>query len=82
MTDMTADERAVMGAHSMYWRGKLAEGVAVAFGPVVAPDGGFGLGIVRAKDDAELARFIADDPAVKSGRGFRYETLPMAALVY
>jgi len=81
MQDMTADERAVMLAHSQYWRTKLAEGVAVAFGPVADPSGGWGLGILEVRDEAELHAVQAADPAIQSGRGFRYESLPMLQIV-
>lgn len=80
--DMTPEEAAMMQEHVKYWRGKLAEGAVLAFGPVVAPEGAWGLGLVKASDDAELKRFQADDPAVQSGGGFRYEALPIARLVY
>ncbi len=81
MQDMTADERAIMGAHGRYWRAKLADGVAIAFGPVVDPAGGYGLGIMKADDESALAAHLAGDPAV-AAPGFRYETLPMASAVY
>ncbi len=82
MTDMTADERDIMNAHVAYWRAKLAEGQVVAFGPVADPSGVWGLGIVKAKDEAELAAFRAGDPTIASGRGFRYEVIPMVSVVY
>ena len=81
MQDITADERAMMQEHGAYWRKKLTEGVAIAFGPVADPNGGWGLGLIRARDEAEVRSFEAGDPAVASGRGFRYEVLPMVALV-
>ena len=80
--DMTADERAIMQAHAQYWRRKLAEGVAVAFGPVADPSGAWGLGIVEVEDDADLKAFQDGDPAIASGRGFRYESLPIVRLVH
>ena len=82
MQDMTADERAAMQEHGMYWRGKLAEGVAIAFGPVADPKGPWGLGVVRARDEAEIASFEAEDPAPKKIPGMRYEVLPMLAAVF
>jgi uncharacterized protein YndB with AHSA1/START domain len=78
MADITADERALMKAHADYWRGKLADGVVIAFG-VVAD--GYGLGIVAAADEAALRAFESDDPVIKSGRGFRYEHSQMLTLV-
>ncbi len=82
MQDMTSDERAVMQAHVQYWRGKLAEGRVVAFGPVADPAGGWGVGVVAASDDAELRRFQDEDPAVRSNIGLRYEALPMVTVVH
>lgn len=82
MQDMSADERAVMQAHGMYWRGKLAEGHVIAFGPVADPAGGWGVGIVAVRDDAELQAFQSEDPAIKSQIGLRYEALPMVTAVY
>jgi uncharacterized protein YndB with AHSA1/START domain len=82
MVDMTAAEREVMQAHAMYWRGKLAEGHVIAFGPVADPAGGWGVGIVAVRDEAELRTFQNEDPAIKSQIGLRYETLPMLTAVY
>jgi uncharacterized protein YndB with AHSA1/START domain len=81
MHDITDDERTVMQAHAQYWRGKLEEGVVIAFGPVADPSGGWGLGLVQARDEAELKAFQDGDPAISSGRGFRYESLPIVRLV-
>jgi uncharacterized protein YndB with AHSA1/START domain len=81
MQDMTAEERTMMQNHGAYWRAKLAEGVAIAFGPVADPKGGWGLGLIKARDEAEVRRFEAEDPAIASGRGLRYEVMPMVALV-
>ncbi|HET9953313.1 MAG TPA: SRPBCC domain-containing protein [Polyangiaceae bacterium] len=82
MQDMTADERTVMLAHGAYWRGKLAQGHVIAFGPVADPAGGWGVGIVAVRDEAELLEFQTEDPAIQSNIGLRYETLPMVTAVY
>jgi uncharacterized protein YndB with AHSA1/START domain/uncharacterized protein YciI len=82
MLDMSKDEREVMIAHSNYWRGLLAEGKAVAFGPVGGPSGGYGLGILQAADEAALKALQAEDPAIKSERGFRYDNAPLVTLVF
>ena len=71
-----------MGEHATYWRGHLAAGRAIVFGPVADPEGAWGLGVVRVKDEAEARAFEASDPAVRSGRGFRYEILPMPRAVF
>jgi len=82
MQDMNADERAAMQAHGAYWRTKLAEGIAIAFGPVADPTGGYGLGILAVPDEATLRAFQAADPAIVANIGLRYETTPMVTVVY
>lgn len=82
MLDMTQEEREVMMAHSLYWRKLLAEGNAVAFGPVGGPSGGFGLGIIKASDETALLALQAEDPAILANRGFAYDNAPMVTLVY
>jgi len=81
MLDMTEREGAMMREHVAYWTGLLADGVAVAFGPVADPQrglgGGFGIGIVELDDPAALTSIEAGDPAIRSGFGFRYDVLPM-----
>jgi uncharacterized protein YndB with AHSA1/START domain/uncharacterized protein YciI len=80
--DMTADERQVMQQHALYWRALLAQGTAIVFGPVADPKGGWGLGVVRAADEAAVRVLESNDPAIKSGRGFSYEVLPMLSAVF
>ena len=77
--DMTSAEAAVMQRHAAYWRELLAQGKAIAFGPVADPKGAWGLGLVRAGDEAELRELQSKDPALELG--MRYESLPMLALV-
>jgi len=77
MVDMKADERQIMGEHVAYWTKQLGEGTAVAFGPVADPQGGWGVGIVEVDDPEQVKALEANDPAIRSGRGFRYEVLVM-----
>jgi uncharacterized protein YndB with AHSA1/START domain len=80
--DMNADERAVMKEHAAYLTAKLAAGEVLAFGPVLDPAGAWGMGLVRAKDADAARALTAADPTILSNRGFRYEILPIARLVY
>jgi uncharacterized protein YndB with AHSA1/START domain len=80
--DMNAEERALMGEHMAYWMQHLNAGNVIVFGPVGDPEGPWGLGIVRAKDLAALQAFQEGDPVIRSGRGFRFVTLPMIKAVY
>jgi len=79
--DITAEERALMEEHAQYWRQHMAEGKVVVFGPVLDPKGVWGLGVLRARDEAEVESLQANDPVILSKRGFAYEMLPMATAV-
>jgi uncharacterized protein YndB with AHSA1/START domain len=82
MTDMSEDERAMMMQHARYWTELLAVGTAVVFGPVADPKGGWGLGVVRAEDEAAVKAIEAKDPAIAGGRGLRYEVTRMLTAVF
>ncbi|MFT3922276.1 MAG: YciI family protein [Myxococcales bacterium] len=77
MADMDAEERAAMMAHVGYWTELLRRGHAVAFGPVADPAGPYGLGVLCARDEGELAALLAKDPAILAERGLRHEVAPM-----
>jgi hypothetical protein len=47
MQDMSNEERGIMQQHIGYWNQLMAEGKVLAFGPVMDPQGVYGLGIVR-----------------------------------
>ncbi|WP_245509116.1 YciI family protein [Mesorhizobium sp. M4B.F.Ca.ET.019.03.1.1] len=70
-----------MGRHADYLRTQLREGRMMIAGPVADPTGPWGLCILRVGTEAE-ARAVTDaDPVVRSGRGFRYEVLPMMSVI-
>jgi uncharacterized protein len=75
--DMTAAEAAVMDRHADYWSELLARGSAVVFGPVLDPKGAWGLGIIRADNEAEAREVIEADPILGADLGFSYEMSPM-----
>ena len=75
--DMTEEEAAVMSEHVAYWTEHLRAGRAIVFGPVADPKGAWGLGVLRLADEDAVRAVEANDPAIKSGKGFRYEVLPM-----
>jgi uncharacterized protein YciI len=74
---MTDEERAMMLEHASYWREQMERGKVLLFGPVADPEGPWGLGVVKAQSEEEVRTFEAGDPAIQSGRGFSYKTLPM-----
>jgi uncharacterized protein YciI len=79
--DISPEEKELMGAHAQYWMKHMAEGRVVVFGPVLDPKGVWGLGVVRARDEAEMRAMLAGDPVILAQRGFSYESLPMLSAV-
>ena len=61
--DMTADEREIMQQHVAYWQSIMQQGKVVVFGPVMDPNGPYGMGFVDADDESAIRTFIACDPA-------------------
>ena len=76
--DMTPAERAIMESHVAYWSEKAARGIAIVFGPVMDPQGVYGIGIYQVEDEAEMHELIKHDPA--NGL-LRYEVMPMPRAV-
>ena len=79
--DMTPIEADVMRQHVAYWTSLAERGVTIVFGPVADPSGGYGIGVIEAKDEAEMRALQADDPAIKAGIGHRYEIYLMPRIV-
>jgi uncharacterized protein len=71
--DMTEAERAIMQEHSIYWAKIMKEGKVVAYGPVMDPNGAFGIAVVELEDDAAAQSIAENDPAIISMSGFRFE---------
>ncbi|KQR82333.1 YciI family protein [Sphingomonas sp. Leaf343] len=76
---MTDDEKTWMGQHGAYMNDLLAKGLIVAHGPVMDPNGGYGVSLYRIEDDQEIEAFTSQDPIVKNGAG-HYEHFPMLSL--
>lgn len=75
--DMTEDEGAIMQEHFGYWSTVIAERRAVAYGPVMAPEGSYGIAVLDVADDAAAAGIAENDPAITSNAGFTFELHPM-----
>ena len=75
--DMNADEAKVMQQHAVYWRGQMEQGKVVTFGLVLDPAGAYGIGVIEVETEAEAGTLTSNDPAILSGRGFRYDIQPM-----
>jgi uncharacterized protein len=76
--DMTDDERAIMQRHVTYWSEKATQGIAIVFGPVMGPNGVYGIGIYQVADEAEMRALLQADPAHSL---LHYELSPMARAV-
>src|SRR5882762_9485870 len=61
--DMTDDERKIMQQHIAYWNDSMSKGKVLAFGPVLDPQGGYGLGIVEVENEQQMQDMIANDSA-------------------
>jgi len=76
--DMTPEERTTMEKHVTYWTDKATRGIAVVFGPVMDPEGVYGIGIYKVEDEAEMRGLLDDDPAK---RLLKYQVFPMPRAV-
>jgi uncharacterized protein YciI len=75
--DMTPEERSIMQQHVGYWKDLMDKGMVIVFGPVMDPNGVYGLGVIEVDDEEQVRTFIANDPATKINT---YEYYPMRAI--
>lgn len=75
--DMNDEERKIMTDHVAYWRPFVADGTMIVMGPVIDPNGVFGMGVIQVDDEKELENLIAKDPA--NGLN-QYEKYPIMAI--
>jgi uncharacterized protein YciI len=66
-SDKTDEENEIMGRHGAYWRGLMAQGYVLIFGPVVASSGAWGLAVITAESEQQVHEIGAADPAITSG---------------
>jgi uncharacterized protein YciI len=64
---LTPTEQDAMARHAEYWRGLVAAGQVVVFGPVADPEGVWGLGVVRAQTQEKAIALGEEDPAIAGG---------------
>ena len=74
--DITDAERAVMGEHSNYFRQQFDAGNVLIYGPVIAKDGAFGIGVLEVADESQALTVVKNDPSVRAGLN-RFELSPM-----
>ncbi|HEX2292648.1 MAG TPA: YciI family protein [Gaiellaceae bacterium] len=75
--DMTDEEGAIMQEHFGYWAATIERREAVAYGPVMDPNGTYGIAVVEVDHEASARRLAEEDPAIAAGAGFRFELHPM-----
>ena len=75
--DMNEEERNIMQRHIAYWNGFLEQGKVIVFGPVMDPNGTYGMGVVEAENEEEVKNLTSNDPAATINR---YEIYPMRAI--
>jgi uncharacterized protein len=73
---MTDQERLLMQEHARYTREHFEAGTVLAYGPVLAPGGAFGMAILEVDGEREARTFIENDPTVKTGMN-KFELFPM-----
>jgi uncharacterized protein YciI len=66
INDATDDESALMGEHFRYLQRLLADGQLILAGPMLV-EGGFGIAIFEADDEAQAQALAANDPAALGG---------------
>ncbi|MFY9748269.1 MAG: YciI family protein [Acidobacteriaceae bacterium] len=74
--DANAEELALMKKHSEYCGEQFRAGRLLLYGPVLARDGAFGVGILEVENEAEAREFGENDPSVLAGMN-RFELAPM-----
>ena len=74
--DITENEAALMKEHSSYFQRHFDAGKLLLYGPVMAPDWAFGVGILEVADEGEARQFGENDPSVRAGLN-RWEIYPM-----
>jgi len=65
--DATPAEQAVMQQHVAYWKDLNDKGVCTFGGPVLDPNGAYGILVVHAATEDEARALAEGDPSVKAG---------------
>jgi uncharacterized protein YciI len=64
---MSDTEEEAMTAHVEYWKPRLEAGEVKVFGPVMEPDGVWGLAVFEAESEEAAGELAANDPSVLAG---------------
>lgn len=74
--DMTAEERRLMEEHVRYLHEHFVAGNVLAYGPVMAPEGAFGVAIFEVENESGVRKIAENDPTIRAGLN-RFEYYPM-----
>ena len=78
--DKTEDEHKIMLEHIAYWTDLQNKGYVIVYGPVMDPKGPWGMGIIEAENEDQVAGFMVNDPTIKAGL-HTMEIYPMKAVM-
>ena len=73
---MSAEERAMIQQHVVYFRGLFDQGKVLIFGPVLDPTDNFGMAVLEVADQAEAETLLGQDPTARAGLN-RFRISPM-----
>ena len=65
-----------MDKHKAYCQQHFEQGKLLVYGPVMAPEGAFGLAILEVADESEARQFGENDPSVSAGMN-RFSICPI-----
>jgi hypothetical protein len=65
--DMTEAEAKIMREHVAYWQDLADRRITINFGPVLDPDGAYGIAIVEAKDEIVILEIGKNDRPCNQG---------------
>jgi uncharacterized protein YciI len=65
--DINPEEKLLMQEHARYTRQSFDAGKILIYGPVMVPGGSFGMAVFEVADEAEVRRFLENDPTVMAG---------------
>jgi uncharacterized protein YciI len=75
--DMTEAEGKLTQEHVAYWQDLADRRIVVIFGPVLDPNGAYGIAILETNDETAVRDISKNDPAIKADVGFRSEHYSM-----
>ena len=66
-----------MQQHFAYWGERMAEGQVLVVGPVMDPDGPYGIAVLKVDDEATARAICQADPVLVADLGSSYKLFEM-----